>query len=87
MTAKTKPAENAFVITKSDTVNLAQGGSDITTRGLYVGVSGDISVEMADNHGDEKTVLFIAVPAGVLPIAITRVNSTNTDATDMIALY
>ena len=70
--------KNAEVVVPSDTVNLAQ-----TARALYIGVSGKISVEMA---GVGSAIVFLAVPVGVLQIEVTRVNATNTDATDMVAL-
>ncbi len=70
--------KNAEVIVKSDTVNLAQ-----TARAIYVGGTGDISVEMV---GIGSAIVFKAVPVGILYISFTRVNSTNTGATDMVAL-
>jgi hypothetical protein len=73
------PFRNAEVITKSDETNLDQ-----TTRAIYVGGTGHISVEMAGGG----TVLFSAIPAGtILPIRVTRVNSTDTTATLMVALW
>lgn len=56
-----------------------------TTRGLYVGVGGDISVNMA---GTGTAIIFKGVTTGtVLPIRITQVNTTGTTATDMVGLY
>lgn len=72
------PAKRAVSITPSDTVNL----SDVT-RGIYVGGAGDISLVIAGT-----TVLFSGAAAGsVLPIHASRVNSTNTTATNLVALY
>ncbi len=72
------PAQDAFVITPSNTV-------DFTTpvRGIYVGGVGNITlVTLAGT-----VVLFTAVPAGtILPVACTRVNLTATTATLMIGL-
>lgn len=77
---ETAPARNAEVVSKSDTVNLVHEG-----RALYVGVTGDVSVQMCETG---TAIVFKAVPAGtVLPIAILRVNSTSTTATDMVSLY
>jgi hypothetical protein len=74
------PAANAVAVTPHDATDLAQ-----VTRGLYVGVAGDVSVEMLDTG---TAVVFTAVPAGtVLPIRVTRVNATATDATNIVALY
>ncbi len=86
---KIKPAENAIVLTKSDTVNIASpSGQAVTTRALYIGGAGDISVEMAGDQMADQTVLFSALPAGtVLPISITRLNSTSTDATLVVAVW
>lgn len=80
---KMLPAEYAVVVTPSDSTNLGY-----TTRGLYVGGAGNVSVEMAGAGGQEPTVLFTGVQAGsVLPIAVTRVNSTSTTATTIVALW
>ena len=52
---------------------------------LYVGVTGDVSVEMA---GTGTAITYKGVPAGAtLPINVTRVNSANTTATDIVALF
>lgn len=73
------PASSGEAITKHDTNDFA-----FVSRGIYVGGTGDVSAVMADG-----TVLtFSAVPAGtLLPIRCKRVNSTNTTATLMLALY
>jgi hypothetical protein len=56
-----------------------------TSRGLYVGVAGDVEVAMA---GDDARIVFTAVPAGaLLPIRCTVVYATLTTATDIIVLY
>lgn len=75
----TAPATFCVAITKSDATNFAAG----ECRGIYVGVTGDVVV--VTSRGD--TVTFKAVPVGVLPVRAVRVNSTNTTATDMVALY
>ena len=52
---------------------------------LYVGVAGDVSVEMA---GTGAAIVYKGVAAGsTLPINVTRVNSTATTATDIVALF
>jgi len=78
------PAENGAVVTPSDTVNLL-----VTTRGLLVGVAGNVSVEMmgvgttSPNH-----TVVIPVSAGIIyPIRVTRVNSTSTTATGIVAFW
>ncbi len=73
------PGNHAAVLTKSDSNDLAT-----TSRALYIGGAGDINVIMAGG----ETVLFSAVPAGtVLPIAITRLKSTSTSATLVVAIW
>jgi hypothetical protein len=72
-------ARVAEVVTKSDTVNFTNG----TCKGIYVGTAGTV---VAIVNGALTT--FTAVPAGmILPIKATRVNSTNTTANNMVALF
>ena len=80
------PARNAMAITKSDTVDLSP-----YAKGIYVGGTGDVIVIMVNDYeqnGDSATpIKFASVPAGtVLPIQVARVMSTNTSATNMVAL-
>jgi len=73
------PNASFRAVTPSDTVPIKGGPA----RALYVGVAGDV-VALNENG---VAVKFKAVPAGtVLPIATTRVNNTNTTATDIVAL-
>ena len=66
------PASNAFTITPHDTNELA-----FVTRGLYLGVSGDVAVTMA--NGDEVT--FLNMGAGYIhPLRVKIVKDTGTDA-------
>ena len=51
MSGLTDPAAGAAIITPSDSADLAE-----VTRGLWVGVTGDVQVDMAD--GD--TVVFVS---------------------------
>ncbi len=81
---RTISASNAVAVTPDDAVNIAVGGVEIVTRALYIGVAGDVTVIMAGAGG---TVLFTAVPVGILPIKVTRVDATNTSATNITALY
>lgn len=74
------PAANAEVVTPHNSNNLSN-----TSRGIYVGGAGDVSVQMS---GTGTAIVFKNVPAGtVLPYRITRVNSTSTTATDMVSVY
>lgn len=73
------PAEHAVAITTSDSVDLANA-----TRGLYVGVSGDVKVNTVG--GD--TVTFVGLAAGIIhPIRATRVYLTGTDAVNIVGVY
>jgi hypothetical protein len=75
------PARNAAAITPSDTVDLTS-----PTRGLYVGVSGDVVAIMADDG--TTSVTFTGLAAGVVhPLRVKRVKSTGTTATNIVALY
>lgn len=73
------PASRAFAIVPSDSTDLTT-----STRGIYVGVSGDVS--LITTGGD--TVTLVGVPAGViLPIRASRVRATATTATSLVGLY
>lgn len=70
---------SAIAVTKSDVTVLAP------TAALYIGVSGDVAVNMTQGNGI-VTVVFKAVPVGILPIQVTQVLSTGTTATNVLAL-
>lgn len=72
------PAEGASAVTPNDSGNL------IPTKGLYIGGTGNVTVRMA--NGDDN-ILFASAPAGILYISVTRVYSTGTAATGIVALY
>jgi hypothetical protein len=77
-TQASDPATNAVLITPSDSEDLAT-----VTRAVYVGGAGDMKVTMQDSG----TVLFSGIPAGTtLPIRVSRIWATTTDATLIIAL-
>lgn len=69
-------------ITPSDTVNFT--ASLGTCRGIYVGVGGTIVAITA--KGTVATFLN-AAPGTIIPGYFTRVNSTSTTATDLLAVY
>jgi hypothetical protein len=76
----TSPAENAVTVTPHDSTDLTTA-----TRALYIGGAGNISVETV---GGQSAVVFVGLAAGtVLPLRVTRVNSTSTTATSIVALY
>lgn len=73
------PARRAAAVTPHDSTMLSY-----VTRGIYVGGAGNVAVLTAG--GD--TVVFTAVPAGtLLPLRVNRVNSTNTTATAIVAIW
>lgn len=75
------PAYRAAAITPNDGTDLA-----FVTRGIYVGVTGDVAVNMANTPG--ANVIFKAVPAGsLLPLAVARVLATGTTATNIVAVW
>jgi hypothetical protein len=80
----TAPAHQARAISPNDATVIP------TTRGIYVGVAGNITVRMGDFAASQDpaddNVLFSNVPVGVLPIQVDKVYLTGTTATNMVAL-
>jgi hypothetical protein len=71
--------QSASAITPNDSTNLTT-----VTRGIYVGVSGDVKVDMADN----STVIFVGLSSGgIHPIAVKKVYATGTTATNIVGVY
>lgn len=74
------PANSAVAVTPHDSNDLAT-----VARGLYVGVSGDVKVDML---GTGTAIVFTGLVAGVVhPLRVTRVYSTDTTATNIVAVY
>jgi hypothetical protein len=74
----TVSAYDAAAVTPSDSTVLRP------TRGLYTGSGGTIKVDMSLG----ATITFSNVLAGtILPVQVTKVYSTDTDATGIVALY
>ena len=72
------PATNAVLITPNDSTDLVA-----VTRAVYIGTTGNMKVTMQDSG----TVLFTGIPAGTtLPIRVSRIWSTTTTASTIIAL-
>jgi hypothetical protein len=79
MSDETRPAASFGAVTPSNSVNLTT-----EARALYVGGDGDVAAV----GPDDGVATFVGVVAGtVLPIKVKRVNSTNTTATNIVALY
>lgn len=72
------PATTGFAITPHDSTDFT-----FVTRGIYVGVGGDIVIVM--KSGGALTFKN-AVAGSVIPVRATRVNSTSTTATNLIGL-
>ena len=73
-----EPSGVAHTIVPHDTNDLP-----FTTRGIYFGGTGNVTVQMMNG----VTQLFSNLPGGfVLPIRVTKVLSTGTTATLMVAL-
>lgn len=72
-------AYRAAAVTKSDATILP------VTRGIYVGTTGNIAVVFA---GDTAAVTMVAPALGVIhPWQVTKVMSTNTTASDIVAVW
>jgi hypothetical protein len=72
------PASHGFAVTPSDSTLLSE-----TTRGLYVGTTGNIAALMLSG----ASVTFSSVPAGaVLPVRLTKIMATGTTASNIVAL-
>lgn len=69
----------AIAVTPSDSTNFTSGAC----RALYVGGAGNVTAIVGG-----VAVLFAGVPVGTtLWVSATRVNSTATTATNIVALY
>lgn len=74
----TAPGAGAVAVTKSDSTVLTP------TRGLYIGGAGNVALTMADG----TDITFTALAVGVIhPISCTKVKSTGTTATNIVAVY
>lgn len=79
-TSLDSPAKNAAAVTPNDSTDLTNAA-----RGLYIGGAGNVVVDMV---GTGSTITFTGVVAGtILPIRVSRVRSTSTTATDIVALW
>lgn len=75
----TRPADEAFAVTPNNSTDLAT-----YTRGLYVGVSGDVKVDLV---GGSTEITFVGLAAGVIhPIQAKRVYATGTSATSIVGI-
>lgn len=72
------PARHAAAVTPNDSTDLT-----VRARVLYIGTAGALKVT---TQGGED-VTFGNVEAGTLPISVTRVWSTGTTASNIVALW
>jgi len=69
-----------IVVTPNDSADLPSG----VTKGLYVGVTGDVYV---DNDSGGTNILFKGLAGGMIhPIRVKRVRTAST-ATNLLAIY
>lgn len=72
------PALGAFAVTPSDSANFTR------CRALYIGTGGNVVVVFAESG---EAITFTNVQSGtILPVQAKRVNSTNTTASNIVAL-
>jgi hypothetical protein len=83
MSQMTRPGASTVAVTASNSADIAQL-EGFYPRALWVGGAGNVAIVTPD--GVVNTIT--GVPAGtLLPIQTRRVNSTNTTATSMVAIY
>lgn len=71
------PAVNAVEVTPDDATDLP-----VTTRAIWIGAAGDITVRMA-----EGAQVVLTGVSGMLPLRVDRVLSTGTTANGIVALW
>lgn len=79
MEGLTSPYNDAAAVTPSDSTDLAN-----TTRAIYVGSQGNLTVRMAGSGND---VLFTLDKHEMLPLRVVRVLATGTTCTNIVALW
>jgi hypothetical protein len=88
MSSETLQGRNAVIVIPSDTSDIDFGGlipTSLVTGGvLYIGTGGDLKVTMLGG----QTVTFFNIANGAfLPIQVTKVWATGTNASNIIALF
>jgi hypothetical protein len=73
----TGSARYAAAVTPNDTTDIGT-----VSRGLYVGVAGNLAVNMSGSGP-----IVIAVQAGFHPLSVSRVLATGTTATGIVAVW
>ena len=74
------PATRAVAVTPNDNTDLGKG-----IRALWIGGAGDVAVTMI--NASAAVTLAGATAGTIIPIRVEKVMSTNTSATNIVALY
>lgn len=83
MSQLTRPGASTVAVTPHNSTDISQLNNEYP-RALWVGGAGNVVIVTPDG----VTNTITGVPAGtLLPIQTRRVNSTNTTATSMVAIY
>jgi len=83
-TAPEHPEYQSYPVTPSDSADLPPGPDTGSCRGLYIGGAGNVNVNLLGGG----TAVLTALAAGQYVVCgVTRVLSTNTTATGIMALY
>lgn len=80
-TALFGPPSNFAAIAPNDGIDLPSG----VTRGIYVGVAGNIKITGSDDT--DANAVIVPVPVGFSPISVKKVWLTGTTATGLIAAW
>jgi len=75
--------QGGVAVTPSDTVNITFPSGTQYSKGIYVGVTGDVVALMADG----STLTFKSLAVGEHRFSVKRINATSTTATNILALY
>lgn len=72
--------QDGLSVTPSDTTDLSKGAS----KGIYLGVAGNVKVDLASG----ATITFTSLGSGMIhPISAKRIYATGTTATNIVAVY
>lgn len=72
----------AIEVTPSNGTDLAED-----TRGIYIGGSGSLKVDVSDGSNVTTVILFGLAVGVVHPLAVRRIYENDTTATNIVALY
>jgi hypothetical protein len=77
------PACDGFSVTSNNTTVFSQ-----PTRGVYVGVAGNLAVTMLGYDNSNTALTFVGVQAGsILPIQVIQIKRTGTTANSILGLF